>query len=161
MGVTVASDSVHEKFAGAVRNELFAHGHSYTANPPGCAAALATLELLRQPEWTHRRTMIASVHRQFLDEAARCAGVCRTRLCGTIAAFDLDVEEPGYHSPAGGRVAAWLRNNTADSPGLWLRPLGNTMYLMPPYCISDSQLEHAWRQLLRAVEAAGPQARQT
>ncbi len=156
LGATVVSDQVFAAFRDSAPHDLFCHGHSYTANPVACAAALAALELLRLPETVAAWARIFAAHGRGLQELnGPSAGIQRARILGTIAAFDMPVADPGYHSAIGRRLSKWLRES-AKAPGIFLRPLGNVVYLMPPYCMTDAQLDHAWSEISRAIQAVAP-----
>ncbi len=147
MGVTMASE---ELFAGFVDAEqpgrtLF-HGHSFTANPLGCAAANASLALLeRQAE---RFTGFEARHRPHLEALAHHPRLRRPRLLGTVAAVELVVERPGYLNPVGRE----LQRRVLEQ-GVFLRPLGQVLYLLPPLCLSDAQLEQCYAAIGLALDA--------
>jgi len=139
LSMTVARDGIFEAFLGQDLSRAFLHGHSYTANPIGCAAGLASLDLLEGPACQQRITEIEAIHRRRLDGLKTLANVARTRLTGTIAALDVIGGGKGYGADIGARLkTAFLER------GLLLRPLGNVLYLLPPYCITDGELERAW-----------------
>jgi adenosylmethionine-8-amino-7-oxononanoate aminotransferase len=147
MAVTVVTEEIFGTFASPAPENTFWHGHSYTANPIGCAAALASLELLRENQGAFRS--MEDHHRRFLAtlESTR---VERPRVVGTIAAFDLRTEETsGYLNQIGRefRVRAMDR-------GLLLRPLGNTVYLMPPYSLTEEEREEMYTGVRELVESA-------
>jgi adenosylmethionine-8-amino-7-oxononanoate aminotransferase len=145
MAVTLTSEELYEGFVGPDPSLTLFHGHSFTANPLGCAAALASLDLLElSPE---RYTQMEERHRPHLERLASHPAVRRPRLCGCIAAFDLAVEQPGYLHPAGRALQQRLRRR-----GVFLRPLGNVVYLLPPLCLDDAQLDHCWRAIGEAIE---------
>lgn len=137
MSLTVTREFIFEAFLSQDMAKAFLHGHSYTANPLGCAAGLASLDLLEAPECQRRIAAIEALHRQRLPGIARRKGVSRPRVCGTIAAFDIPGD--GY----GGAMGNRLKQEFMDK-GLLLRPLGNVLYLLPPYCIEDVELHRAW-----------------
>jgi adenosylmethionine-8-amino-7-oxononanoate aminotransferase len=147
LAATVASTEVYESFAGGDPRRTLWHGHSYTANPLGCAAALASLDLLKENAEAFRG--METQHLAFLETLADLP-VERPRVTGTIVAFDLVVGGPGgYFDP----VAAALKERAPDK-GLLLRPLGNTVYLMPPYCVTEGELSRVYdgvRELVREV----------
>lgn len=144
MGITLASEALHAGFVGA-SERTFLHGHSFTANPLGCAAALASLALLEaRPE---RFEGFEARHRPHLEILAQRPQVRFPRLIGTIAAIDLVVETPGYLNPAGRIV-----QRRALAEGVFLRPLGQVIYLLPPLCLDDTQLEHCYGSIGRALE---------
>jgi len=145
MAVTVVTEEIYTAFASASPEKTFWHGHSYTANPIGCAAALASLELLRQNEGAFRS--MEAHHRRFLD-TLEPTSVERMRTVGTIAAFDLLVEEQsGYLSPIGKEL-----RERAMERGLLIRPLGNTVYLMPPYSLTEEEREEMYTGVRELIE---------
>jgi adenosylmethionine-8-amino-7-oxononanoate aminotransferase len=150
MGVTMASEQLYEGFIGEAQGErpaptLF-HGHSFTANPLGCAVANASLALLEsQPE---RFEGFAERHRPHLERLALHPRVQRPRLLGSVAAFELAVEgPPGYFNPAGKA----LQRRVLEQ-GVFLRPLGQVIYLLPPLCLSDGQLEQCYAAIGQALD---------
>lgn len=147
LSMTVARRFIYESFLGEGVERAFLHGHSYTANPLGCAAGLASLDLLLAPDCQARIARIDEIHRARLDALAAHPKVARMRLCGTIAAFDLKVAEQGYGAAVGQAVKRFCLDR-----GVLLRPLGGTCYLLPPYCTTDGELERAWDVLGAAVD---------
>jgi adenosylmethionine-8-amino-7-oxononanoate aminotransferase len=145
MGVTLASEALYQGFVSEKPEHTLFHGHSFTANPLGCAAANASLTLLEQaPE---RHGAFEERHRPYLERLAGHPRVRRPRLCGTIAALDLAVERPGYLNPAGR-----LLQRHALERGVFLRPLGHVVYLLPPLCLSDDELERCWAAVAEGLE---------
>lgn len=149
MSLTLTTDAVFDAFQDQRLDRAFLHGHSFTANPLGCAAALASLDLLLDPDCTAARARIETHHRTRLAERlSEHPMVRRFRVTGTIAAFDVDAGDAGYTSA----VAPALRESFARD-GLLIRPLGNSVYLLPPYCITNEQLDRAGDGLERALSA--------
>ena len=146
MGVTMASERVFGAFIGVDPQLTFWHGHSFTANPLGCAAANASLDLLEaDPSQFHG---FEQRHRPHLQALASHPRVQRPRLIGTLAAFDLVVDgTAGYLNPAGPTVKRIAMNH-----GVFLRPLGQVVYLLPPLCISDAQLECCYDAITKALD---------
>ncbi|MCP9916829.1 adenosylmethionine--8-amino-7-oxononanoate transaminase [Cyanobium sp. ATX 6F1] len=145
MGVTLAREALHAGFIGA-SERTFLHGHSFTANPLGCAAALASLTLLEANPGRYER--FEARHRPHLEVLAQHPKLRFPRLIGTIAAIDLVLEKPGYFNPAGRIV-----QRRALAEGVFLRPLGQVIYLLPPLCLDDTQLEQCYGAISRALEA--------
>ena len=144
MGVTMASERIFQGFVGQDPALTLWHGHSFTANPLGCAAANASLDLLEANPEAFRG--FEQRHKQHLQRLLNHPRVGRIRLTGTVAAFDLNVEgTAGYLNPAGPTV-----KRIAMEHGVFLRPLGQVVYLLPPLSTSDQQLE----QCYGAIEAA-------
>ncbi|MFU8860721.1 MAG: adenosylmethionine--8-amino-7-oxononanoate transaminase [Cyclonatronaceae bacterium] len=134
LSVTVTGEKIYQAFYSDDRRKTFFHGHSYTANPLSCAAAVASMELLRKnPE------KFMDMARKHLDNAGYLMDmkqVSRFRVCGTIAAWQVNTRgESGYLN----EIAPVLRRKFLEK-GLLLRPLGDTLYLMPPYIITDDEL---------------------
>jgi len=134
LGVTATTTSVYDAFLSDDRSKTFFHGHSYTANPLACAVAIASLDLFREEATLAKVTRLEQQLRAGF-EALRSVGDVRT--IGGVAAVELTSNKPGYLDQIGPRLAA-----TFLARGLLLRPLGNVVYFMPPYCISES--ETAW-----------------
>ena len=147
MGATVVRETIHQAFRGAEISRAFLHGHSYTANPLGCAAGLASLDLLTSAECQARIATIESVHESRL--AAMPAGAARRRQTGTLAA--VDIGEGGYGGTAAAALKAFFRQHR-----MLVRPLGATLYFMPPYCIASADLHRAWDVLEAAAGRVSP-----
>ena len=146
MGVTMASERIFSGFIGHDPSLTLWHGHSFTANPLGCAVANASLDLLEAAP--QRFLGFESRHRPHLQELSRHPRVNHCRLVGTLAAFDLAVEgTAGYLNPAGPTV-----KRIAMQEGVFLRPLGQVVYLLPPLCITDAQLEQCYGAISKALD---------
>ncbi len=149
LAVTVASRRVYEAFVSGDAMKTFWHGHSYTANPLGCAAALASLELLGEAEPVFSN--MEAHHRAFLDRLDPKLTE-RPRVTGTVAAFDVRTEGAGGYFD---RVGDAIKRRTLDK-GLLIRPLGNTIYFMPPYSLTEEEREAMYAGTLELVaEVAG------
>jgi adenosylmethionine-8-amino-7-oxononanoate aminotransferase len=146
MGVTMASERIFQGFISDRATDTFFHGHSFTANPLGCAAALASLDLLQQqPE---RFQQFEGRHRPLLEHLSQHPGVHHPRCMGTVAAFDVDAGEASYLNPIGLQIQRHCMEQ-----GVYLRPLGNVVYLLPPLSISDQQLERCYGAISSAITA--------
>ncbi len=142
MAVTVCTDAIYEAFLGAGFDKAFAHGHSYTANPLGCAAALASLDLLEAPATAERLRRIAAAHESGLARLAGQSRATRRRQTGTIAAVTLPANDAGYSAAIGPRAAAFFLEH-----GLFIRPIGNELYFLPPLCMTEDELSRAYATL--------------
>lgn len=142
MSLTVTSTRIQDAFRGADAAHTFWHGHSYTANPLGCAAALASLDLT--VEAVPRIREVEARHRRFIGDLPD--GWRHPRVCGSILAMDLDADgQSGYFADVGPKLrAAFIRE------GVLLRPLGDTVYVMAPYVTTDAQYERIYEALRRA-----------
>lgn len=144
MGVTMASERLYEAFIGIDPKLTFFHGHSFTANPLGCAAALASLELLKQQPQCYGQ--FEQRHRQHLQQLTGHHRLEHFRGMGSIAAFDLIVDQPGYLQSLGRQL-----QRQCLAKGVYLRPLGHVVYLLPPLGISEAQLEQCYRAILQSL----------
>jgi adenosylmethionine-8-amino-7-oxononanoate aminotransferase len=144
MGATVARDGFCQAFTGKTLDRAFLHGHSYTANPLGCAAGLASLALLTQPACALARRQIAEIHQRRVAELAVKAPHLKARCLGTIAAVTLTEGSYGDDSAKEVKALFWEQ-------GMLIRPLGPVVYFLPPYCVSLAELERAWDLLERAA----------
>ncbi len=144
LALTICTNKIHDTFISNDVNKLFFHGHSYTANPLACAAALTSLNMLE--ENPHCFTQMEQMHRHLANSYLQDHPAIKAiRFCGTIMAFDITGHNQGYFSEIGpGLRARFLKE------GYLIRPLGNTVYLMPPYCISQKELLGAY-QTIRTV----------
>jgi adenosylmethionine-8-amino-7-oxononanoate aminotransferase len=145
MGVTLASERLYQGFISERPEATFFHGHSFTANPLGCAAALASLDLLQHnPE---RYQQFEARHRPALEQLSNHPRVKQVRCLGTMAAFELEAGATSYLNPVGRQI-----QRLCLEQGVFLRPLGNVVYLLPPLRISDSQLERCYAALGTALQ---------
>lgn len=146
MGATLATEELFTSFKSDDRKRTLFHGHSYTANPIACAAAVASLQLLlATPE---RRAVIETSHRAVATHFAEMPSVKNVRVLGTILAMDLVVPDSGYLSSVGLDVRKY-----ALERGVLLRPLGDTVYLLPPYCARPDDLAIAYDVIASFVES--------
>ncbi|HUC62065.1 MAG TPA: adenosylmethionine--8-amino-7-oxononanoate transaminase [Alphaproteobacteria bacterium] len=146
LAATVATDEIYRAFLASSFDKAFAHGHSYTANPLGCAAGLASLDILTEVGTMARLAAIEQKHRERLARLVESGDWARPRVAGTIAAVTLGAHEPHYSAEVGAKLRAFFL-----ARGLLIRPLGPVVYLMPPYCTTDAELDRAYD----AIEAAG------
>ncbi|MEZ4912913.1 MAG: adenosylmethionine--8-amino-7-oxononanoate transaminase [Chitinophagales bacterium] len=141
LGVTACSEKIVSAFRNSDSAYTFFHGHSYTANPTACAAALASMDLLIQAETQAAIRQISTWHKEFIGEIAAHPRVKNARTCGTIAAFELVSDEAdGYFNTKRRQIEVYFLER-----GILLRPLGNTIYFMPPYCINLVQIQQLYR----------------
>jgi adenosylmethionine---8-amino-7-oxononanoate aminotransferase len=137
LGVTAATESIYDAFLSEDRGKTFFHGHSYTANPLACAVGLASLDLFRENAVLERVQTLERHMRAGLEPLRRHSAVGDVRVIGGVGAVELKSEAAGYLDDAGPRLARAFLDR-----GILLRPLGNIIYFMPPYVITDA--EAAW-----------------
>lgn len=145
LAVTMATSAIFDAHLSDDRARMFFHSSSYTANPIACAAANANLAIWRDEPVHDRIVTLGARQAAHLDRIARLPGVTNPRRIGTIAAVDLQVGDRGYLSDLGPKL---LRFFTARD--LLLRPLGNTVYVMPPYCIDEADLDAVYAAIEEA-----------
>jgi adenosylmethionine-8-amino-7-oxononanoate aminotransferase len=146
LGATAFAEEIFEPFLSDDRSKAFFHGHSFTGNPLGCAAALASLEILQEPHTKDDWVRVERLHRKFLPELERHHHTRGSRVLGTVAAFELPSAAEGYLAETGHKVALRCQEH-----GVLVRPLGDTMYVLPPWCIRDAELERVYDALDRSI----------
>lgn len=140
MGVTSCTDKIQQAYRTNDLMKTFFHGHSFTGNPMICASANASLDLLLTEECESNRKRINERHRAFQQQIEGHSMVRNSRVLGTILAFDINTEkDTSYFNEARHHLYPYF-----ISKGLLLRPLGNVIYLIPPYVISDSDLDYVY-----------------
>ncbi|WP_066808680.1 adenosylmethionine--8-amino-7-oxononanoate transaminase [Sphingomonas asaccharolytica] len=143
LAVTMATQPIFDAHLSDDRSKMFFHSSSYTANPIACAAAVANLEIWRDEPMLERIADLGARQQARLDGIE---GVAGKRRIGTIAAMDVPVPDGGYLAAIGPRLLNHFRELD-----VLLRPLGNTVYVMPPYCISDAELDTVYNAIETAV----------
>jgi adenosylmethionine-8-amino-7-oxononanoate aminotransferase len=140
LGATIASPELFAAFLGESFDLALAHGHSFTGNPISCSAALASIALLKKNDAGKRVAEISRCLAQNLAALINStSAIEKPRVLGGIAAFELKTPTPDYASAVGRPLAVF-----AQKRGVILRPLGNVVYLMPPYCTTDSEIATAF-----------------
>lgn len=153
LAATLATAAIFDSHRSLDRAKLFYHSSSYTANPIACAAAVANMAIWRDEDVRGRIATLSSNIARHVSALARQPAFANPRHLGTIAAIDLVAEDAGYLSDLAPRLRAFFLEN-----GILLRPLGNTIYLMPPYCVDEDQLNHIFTTLAAAGDRFGAQA---
>ncbi|WGQ16865.1 aminotransferase class III-fold pyridoxal phosphate-dependent enzyme [Sphingobacterium faecium] len=148
LGLTTCSSIIYDAFYADDKKKALYHGHSFTANPLACAAALASMELLLKKETRDRITAIEQKHQTFLAHIVLDPKVKYARQTGTILAIELQQDEKtSYFS-----VLSEVLYPYFLSRGILIRPLGNIIYLVPPYCISDDDLDYIYTVIIDALQ---------
>jgi adenosylmethionine---8-amino-7-oxononanoate aminotransferase len=136
LGVTACTAEVAAAFRDPDPDKTFYHGHSYTANPLACAAALASLELSTADTCSRQRQYIEQQHAAFCHKISVHPSIAQARYCGTVLALELATEgATSYFNARRNQIYAFFLERD-----ILLRPLGNVVYLMPPYVISEAEL---------------------
>jgi adenosylmethionine-8-amino-7-oxononanoate aminotransferase len=148
LGVTSCTTNIFDAFLSDDKLKTFFHGHSFTANPLACAAALASFDLLMRNETMEAIGRIKDNHTQFAEKIRHHKKLRSIRHTGTILALEWETEgNSSYFSS--------LRDSLYNfflGEGIILRPLGNIIYILPPYCITDQQLGYVYSKIEVALD---------
>ncbi len=147
MGVTLCSGRVESAFRSENRIHSFYHGHSYTGNALACAAANANLQIFDDEPVFDRIHTIARIHAERLAQLRDFHQVGDTRHIGSIGALELRVDDPGYLSSLRPKLYNFFLERS-----VLLRPLGNVVYVLPPYVIEPDQLDRVYDVITEAIE---------
>ena len=147
MGATVCTSRIHQAFVSEDRSRTFYHGHSFTGNPIAAAAAVASLGIFESEPVFERIATITRIHEERLAKIRHHAAVYDARQIGTMAAVELRANDPGYSSS----LRLKLYNFFLDARIL-LRPLGNIVYVLPPYAIRPEELHFIHDTVERALD---------
>jgi adenosylmethionine-8-amino-7-oxononanoate aminotransferase len=146
LGITACNQGIFNAFLSTDRTKTFYHGHSFTANPLACTAGLASLDLLEKTSCRDQIQWIRKQHEEFARNELSVIGLellVNIRIIGTILAFELNTGRDEYINEVSTTVMG-----KAMTQGIYLRPLGNTVYIMPPYCITPEQLRKIYQFIL-------------
>ena len=144
LALTVTTHKIFDAFLGDDFSTAFAHGHSYTANPLACSAAVTSLRLLKSAECQNSIKNLNQAHKKGIEQLKlKCMRVEKTRIIGTISAFDL--KNSAHLMPS-------LKQKFFEQ-GMLIRPLGNTIYLLPPYCITNEEVELVYNKIINIINS--------
>nr|WP_315197907.1 adenosylmethionine--8-amino-7-oxononanoate transaminase [uncultured Flavobacterium sp.] len=148
MAITTFTQDLFDAFYDEDINKALFHGHTFTANPTGCAAALASLTLLETEEMQHNLTRINKSHLEFKKRVENHPMVTETRVLGVIFALEIKIEtSASYYGTLRNKLYNFFIEN-----GVILRPVGNIVYVLPPYVITDAQLQKVYEVVESALE---------
>jgi len=142
LAVTAATEKVYEAFLSDDRSKTLFHGHSYTANPLGCAVAIASLKLFDEEQTLQRVQRMELQFHARLDALWAHPMIANVRGIGGVAVIELRTEKRGYLDDIGPKLTQEFVKR-----GLLLRPMGNILYFMPPYVITESEVDWAFDQI--------------
>lgn len=148
MAITTFTQPIFEAFYDEDINKALFHGHTFTANPTGCAAALASLDLLHSTEMIENIKRVNHKHLVFQKHIQLHPKVTTTRVLGVIFALEIKTDSDASYYGS-------LRNKLYDffiENGVILRPVGNIIYVLPPYIITDEQLQKVYEVVEKALE---------
>ena len=148
MGATLATKAIYKAFYHDEKAKQFFHSTSFTGNPMACAAALASLEIWDDEPVMENIRAIEASHRRAAGWYAARPDVADVRVKGTVFAVDIHDHVQGYLSRIGDEIYDFMLEN-----GVLLRPIGNTVYILPPYCIEKQDLERIYETLWRSLDS--------
>ena len=146
LGATAATERIYQAFLSEDRTKTFFHGHSYTANPLACAVGLASLDLFRENAVLERVQALECQLRAGLEPLRSLPCVGDIRVIGGVGIVELESPSAGYLDHRGGDLSAAFLDR-----GLLLRPLGNVLYFMPPYVITESEVDWVLAQIAEVL----------
>ena len=147
LGVTACNNRIYEAYVNDDKYKTFFHGHSFTANPLACSAALASLDLLEKQNCLRQIEWIAASNKLFADTLQKKTTIKEVRTLGTILAFEMTQGKDEYLNT----ISSIITQKAMDK-GVYIRPLGNTVYIMPPYCISEDELNKTYAVMETIIE---------
>lgn len=146
MAITSCTQEIYDAFLSNEMAKGFFHCHTYSANPIACSASLAAIELLTSENIQNNIANISKSHQSFGELILQHPKVKSVRSIGVIFALDLDINMPRYGDLRDKLLKFFMKN------GVFLRPLGNTIYIQPPYIISDEELNKVYDTIKLALE---------
>jgi len=148
LGLTTCSQQIYDAFLWDDKLKTLFHGHSFTANPVACSSALASLDLFMEAATLENINRIETSHRAFGERIKYHPKVKTTRQTGTIFAMEWETgSDTSYFNALRDKLYHYFLN-----AGIILRPLGNTLYILPPYCITNEQLAYIYQKIEDALE---------
>jgi adenosylmethionine-8-amino-7-oxononanoate aminotransferase len=147
LGVTTCNQKIFDAFLSDDKLKTLYHGHSFTANPVACAASLASLDILLKPETLANIQRIKAKNEAFATEIKEHPKVRDVRQKGTILVLEWETgNDTSYLSGLRNQLYLYFLER-----GIILRPLGNILYILPPYIISDEDLEYIYQTIHQAL----------
>jgi adenosylmethionine-8-amino-7-oxononanoate aminotransferase len=147
MAITSFTQQVFDGFYSDDVNKALFHGHTFTANPTGCAAALASLDLLLSGDMQDNITRINRQHELFRQRVEQHPRVKAARVTGVIFALEIDRESEAYYGDFRNRLYKFFIDN-----GVIMRPVGNIIYILPPYIITNELLGKIYDITIQGIE---------
>jgi adenosylmethionine---8-amino-7-oxononanoate aminotransferase len=147
LGATVCTSPIREVFRSHDRGRTFFHGHSYTGNPLACTAGISSLKIFESEPVFERIASIERIHEERLPGLKKHPAVGDARSIGTMAAIEIEAEDAGYLS----KLRPFLYDFFLEK-GVLLRPLGNIVYILPPYVITPDELHFVYDVIAEAMD---------
>ena len=148
LGLTTCTLAIYEAFLSTDKLKTLFHGHSFTANPVACSSALASMDLFLEARTAISIKRIENAHKEFAAKIKNHPKIKTIRQTGTIVAMEW---ETGNNTSYFSSLRDTLYNYFIDA-GIILRPLGNIIYILPPYCITDVELTYIYSKIEQALD---------
>jgi adenosylmethionine-8-amino-7-oxononanoate aminotransferase len=146
LGVTACSEEIYNAYLDEDVYKTFFHGHSFTANPLACTAALANLDLFETENTFEKIAWISEQNTAFAEQLKQLGGIKNVRTLGTILAFEITRGKDEYIN----NISQVITKKCLER-GVYIRPLGNTVYIMPPYCIVEEELQKIYSVICEVI----------
>jgi len=148
LGLTTCTQQIFDVFLSDDKLKTLFHGHSFTANPVACSAALASMDLFLDPATAENMERIKNAHTKFGERVKNHPKIKTVRQIGTIIAMEWETgDNTSYFSSLRDRLYYYFLD-----AGIILRPLGNIIYILPPYCISNADLDYIYSKIEQALD---------
>ena len=147
LGLTVTTEQIYEAFLHDETARAFLHGHSFTGSALACAAANASLDLFEEQDTWEAIERIEEQHLVFAQRLKKLEKVSGIGVCGTILRFEINADDSGYFSGKRDQIYQHMLDR-----GVLLRPLGNVIYINPPYCITNEELNEIYLSITSLLE---------
>ena len=156
LAATLCTPKIYNAFYAPDFRKAFFHSSSYTANPLACTAAIANMEIWEKEPVMERIGFIAEEHKKHLTRFTDRKEVTGIRQSGTIAAMNIVTDESGYFSDLGPALYRFFLERD-----ILLRPLGNTIYILPPYCVTKDDLKNIYDVIYESLDMIGKTVHKT
>ena len=148
LGLTIVTEQIYEAFLGPDKVKALLHGHSYTGNPLACAVACANFDLIENPLFAFNIERIEQKHKKFVESIMNHHQLSDVRQMGTIVAVEIKIPEGNsYFSDIRDQAYAFFLTQ-----GLLIRPCGNVIFLNPPYCTTNEELEKMYQGIKNFID---------
>ncbi|MBC7642898.1 MAG: adenosylmethionine--8-amino-7-oxononanoate transaminase [Flavobacterium sp.] len=148
MAITTFCQEIFDGFYDEDVNKALFHGHTFTANPTGCSAALASIDLLQTQEMQDNIVRVNQSHLAFQERIKEHSKIKTTRVLGVIFALEIVTQnQESYYGTMRNKLYNYFIEN-----GIILRPVGNIVYVLPPYVITDNQLKTVYQTIENVLE---------
>lgn len=147
LSVTSCTQKIYDAFLSDDVNKALFHGHTFMANPAGCAAALASIELTMEDKTNENIDRIKSLNLEFAEKLKKNPVIKNIGVLGVVLRFEIETQNKEYYGDFRNKLYEFFIEQ-----GVILRPVGNIIYILPPYCITNRQLKKVYKTILKAIK---------